>query len=111
MPVLCLESYFCQGPTAAAAQNSSLSTPWRVLLRRDHLGNHRKEKTAVGFIILFPSNWKLAGENTSCRFMQFKEEEDYLLICFKLHKTVFLMQGCNTGCKDESSAHGLTDHQ
>lgn len=65
------------------------------------------EKPAAGFITLFPSNWNLAGETASCSFMQFKEEVDYFLICFKL----FLMQGCSTGCNDESCAHILTDQQ
>lgn len=36
---------------------------------------------------------KLARETALCGFIQFKVGVDYLLICFKLHKTVFLVQG------------------
>lgn len=44
MTILCWESCFRQSPTAAAAQKSNSSPPCRFLLRRDHLGNHRREK-------------------------------------------------------------------
>lgn len=107
----CLESWFCQRPHSSSCTEEQLIHTLHIFTEEWLFGKLQKGKTAVGFIILFLSNWKLAGEAASCSFTQFKEEVDYFLICFKVHKTVFLIQECNTGYKDESCACRLTDHQ
>lgn len=102
---------FLPRPHSSSCAEEQLIHTLQIFAEKRSFEKPQKGKNCSRFITLFLSNWKLAGETASCSFMQFKEEVDYLLICFRLHKTVFLIQGCNTGCKDESCAHRLTDDQ